>query len=230
MGVLNVVEDRPTPPSVYNWRVYVLAAIASCGSCMIGYTSAFIGTTITLSSFQDEFGFNNMSTDAVDTISENIVSFFIAGAFVGALLTYPIGYYLGRKWSLVVASAIFTLGGGLQLGANGGHGLGILYAGRVLSGLGTGVASNIIPIYISELAPPAIRGRLVGTYELGWQTGGLVGFWINVSCLPPFSFEYFVPHTKQRGPRLTDDYKYSTALRNTWHLPTRSGSSPSLSS
>ncbi|KAL1904713.1 hypothetical protein Sste5344_009577 [Sporothrix stenoceras] len=179
MGVLNVVEDRPTPPSVYNWRVYVLAAIASCGSCMIGYTSAFIGTTITLASFEDEFGFNKMSTDAVDTISENIVSFFIAGAFVGALLTYPIGYYLGRKWSLVVASAIFTLGGGLQLGANGNHGLGILYAGRVLSGLGTGVASNIIPIYISELAPPAIRGRLVGTYELGWQTGGLVGFWIN---------------------------------------------------
>ncbi|KAG5786403.1 hypothetical protein H9Q71_014492, partial [Fusarium xylarioides] len=41
-------------------------------------------------------------------------------------------------------------------------------------------ASNIIPIYISELAPPAIRGRLVGLYELGWQIGGLVGFWINV--------------------------------------------------
>jgi len=27
----------------------------------------------------------------------------------------------------------------------------------------------IVPIYISELAPPAIRGRLVGLYELGWQ-------------------------------------------------------------
>jgi len=34
----------------------------------------------------------------------------------------------------------------------------------------------ITPIYISELAPPAIRGRLVGIYELGWQIGGLVGF------------------------------------------------------
>lgn len=42
-------------------------------------------------------------------------------------------------------------------------------------------AQNIIPIYISELSPPAIRGRLVGLYELGWQIGGLVGFWINVS-------------------------------------------------
>jgi MFS family permease len=35
----------------------------------------------------------------------------------------------------------------------------------------------IVPIYISELAPPAVRGRLVGIYELGWQIGGLVGFW-----------------------------------------------------
>jgi MFS family permease len=37
-----------------------------------------------------------------------------------------------------------------------------------------------VPIYISEISPPAIRGRLVGIYEMGWQLGGLVGFWINV--------------------------------------------------
>lgn len=38
---------------------------------------------------------------------------------------------------------------------------------------------QVTPIYISEIAPPAIRGRIVGMYELGWQLGGLVGFWIN---------------------------------------------------
>jgi MFS family permease len=182
-GILHLVEDRPTPKAVYNWRIYVLALIASCGSNMIGYTSAFIGTTITLTSFEDEFGFENMTTEQVSMISENIVSFFIAGAFFGAIFTYGLGYFVGRKWNLVIASAIFTLGGGLQLGATSSTGLGIMYAGRVFSGLGTGVASNIIPIYISELAPPAIRGRLVGFYELGWQVGGLVGFWINVSLL-----------------------------------------------
>lgn len=181
MGILTLAEDRPTPKSVYNWRIYVLAIIASCGSNMIGYTSAFIGTTITLTSFEREFGFDRMTSDQVSTISENIVSFFIAGAFFAALGTYALGHFLGRKWSLVIASAVFTLGGGLQLGTNGSTGLGIMYAGRVLSGVGTGIASNIIPIYISELAPPAIRGRLVGLYELGWQIGGLVGFWINVS-------------------------------------------------
>lgn len=181
MGLLTLVEDRPTPPCVYNWRVYVLAIIASCGSNMIGYTSAFIGTTLTLDSFRDEFGLSTMTKSETDVISENIVSLFIAGAFFGALITYFLSHWIGRKFCLAIASATFTLGAGLQCGASSSTGLGILYAGRVLSGLGTGVASNIIPIYLSELAPPAIRGRLVGLYELGWQIGGLLGFWINVS-------------------------------------------------
>ncbi|RHZ57985.1 sugar porter family MFS transporter [Aspergillus thermomutatus] len=203
MGLLTLVEDRPTPKSVYNWRVYLLAVIASCGSNMIGYTSAFIGTTITLDSFQEEFGLDKMSSQHVDLISENIVSLFIAGAFFGALLTYFVSHFLGRKWSLVVASAIFTLGAGLQLGANGSRGLGILYAGRVLSGLGTGVASNVIPIYLSELAPPAIRGRLVGLYELGWQVGGLVGFWINYGVeqhMPSDHEQWIIPFAIQLIP------------------------------
>ncbi|BAE66094.1 general substrate transporter [Aspergillus flavus] len=203
MGILNVVEDRPTPKSVYNWRVYLLAGIASCGSNMIGYTSAFIGTTITLDSFKEEFGLDKMSSAKVDLISENIVSLFIAGAFFGALLTYPVGHFLGRKWSLVIASAIFTLGAGLQLGANHSRGLGIMYAGRVLNGLGTGVASNIVPIYLSELAPPAIRGRLVGLYELGWQIGGMVGFWINYGVqknMEPGHTQWLIPFAIQLIP------------------------------
>lgn len=186
MGLLTLVEDRPTPPSVYNWRVYVLAVIASCGSNMIGYTSAFIGTTIALDSFEAEFNLQNLSSADRNLISENIVSLFVAGAFFGALFTYGLSYFIGRRICLSIAATIFTIGAALQCGASSSTGLGILYAGRVLAGLGTGVASNIIPIYISELSPPAIRGRLVGLYELGWQIGGLVGFWINVSHIPQF--------------------------------------------
>lgn len=181
MGLLTLVEDRPTPPSVYNWRIYVLALIASCGSNMIGYTSAFIGTTVGLNSFQQEFGLDSLSSDQRNLISENIVSLFVAGAFFGALFTYGLSYFIGRRACLSIAAAVFTVGAALQCGASSATGLGILYGGRVLSGLGTGIASNTIPIYISELSPPAIRGRLVGLYELGWQIGGLVGFWINVS-------------------------------------------------
>lgn len=181
MGILSMVEDRPTPKEVYNWRIYFLATVASFASCMIGYDSAFIGGTIALDSFRDEFGFQDMSPDEVGLISANIVSLYQAGAFFGSLFAYPIGFYWGRKIGLLSAGTVFILGAGLMLGSNGSRGLALMYAGRVLAGVGVGAGSNMTPIYISELSPPAIRGRLVGVYELGWQLGGLVGFWINVS-------------------------------------------------
>lgn len=34
----------------------------------------------------------------------------------------------------------------------------------------SGAASNLTPLYISEISPPAIRGRLVGMFEMGWQS------------------------------------------------------------
>lgn len=185
MSILKMVEDRPTPKAVYNWRVYLLAAVASCTSCMIGYDSAFIGTTLALDSFKSEFHFETMSTATKNLISANIVSCYQAGAFFGAFFAYPIGHFWGRRMGLMSAAIIFVLGAGIMLGANGSRGLGLIYAGRVLAGLGVGAGSNLTPIYISELSPPAIRGRLVGVYELGWQVGGLVGFWINVSV--PFT-------------------------------------------
>lgn len=180
MGILSMVEDRPTPRAVYNWRVYLLAAVASFTSCMIGYDSAFIGGTIALDSFQEEFKFDEMTESSQNLLKANIVSLYQAGAFFGAFFAYPVGHFFGRKIGLIASALVFTLGAGIMLGLNRERGFGIMYAGRVLAGIGVGAGSNITPIYISELSPPAIRGRLVGVYELGWQVGGLVGFWINV--------------------------------------------------
>ncbi|KAJ5135742.1 uncharacterized protein N7515_005020 [Penicillium bovifimosum] len=203
MSILKLVEDRPTPRAVYNWRVYLLAAVASCTSCMIGYDSAFIGTTLSLDSFKSEFHFDTMSDPMKNLISANIVSCYQAGAFFGAFFAYPIGHFWGRRVGLLVAALVFTLGAGLMLGANGDRGLGLMYGGRVLAGLGVGAGSNITPIYISELSPPAIRGRLVGVYELGWQIGGLVGFWINFGVdetLAPSHKQWLIPFAVQLIP------------------------------
>ncbi|CAG8276493.1 unnamed protein product [Penicillium salamii] len=203
MGILTVVEDRPTPPQVYNWRIYLLAAVASSASCMIGYDSAFIGQTIELQSFRDEFHFEEWPVAKQNLVKANIVSLYQAGAFFGALLAYPIGFYCGRKWGLWIAGMIFTLGAGLMLGTNGDRGLDLMYVGRVLAGIGVGSGSNLTPIYISELSPPAIRGRLVGIYELGWQIGGLVGFWINFGVsqhLPANHKQWIIPFAVQLIP------------------------------
>lgn len=55
MGLLTLHEDRPTPKNVYNWRVYFSAMVAGSAAIMIGYDSAFIGGTLALDSFKDEF-------------------------------------------------------------------------------------------------------------------------------------------------------------------------------
>jgi MFS family permease len=177
MGLLALVEDRPTPKAVYNWRVYACAAVASFASCMIGYDSAFIGTTLNLPSFKTEFSFDKLTPEHLALVKANIVSVYQAGAFFGSFFAYASNHFWGRKHSLYGFALIFCLGAGLMLGANHARGLALIYAGRVLAGFGVGGASMIVPIYISELAPPAVRGRLVGMYELGWQIGGLVGFW-----------------------------------------------------
>ncbi|KAJ7599074.1 MFS quinate transporter QutD [Mycena floridula] len=173
------VEDRPTPPEIYNWKVYFNAICATFAAVMIGYDSAFIGTSISLASFKAEFDLVTKTPTEFNLISANIVSLYQAGCFFGAILGYPIGYFFGRKYGLTVSAAIFVVGAALQVAASSKTGLGIIYAGRVIVGLAIGVASNLSPIYVAEISPAAIRGRLIGLYELSWQIGGVIGFWIN---------------------------------------------------
>jgi sugar porter (SP) family MFS transporter len=203
MGLLTLVEDRPTPKSVYNWRVYVCAATAAFASMMIGYDSAFIGTTLALPTFVEEFNFAALSKSQLALVQSNIVSVYQAGAFFGTLFAYVAAHYIGRQRGLSIFALVFVLGAGLMLGANSARGLGLIYAGRVLAGIGVGGASMLTPIYISEIAPPAIRGRLVGLYELGWQIGGLVGFWINYGIeqtIPKQSNNWLIPFAVQLIP------------------------------
>lgn len=222
MGLLpRKVEDRPTPKEVYNFRTYLFAAIASSGAATIGYDSAFIGGTISLPSFQGEFHFAELSTDARNLVQANIVSCYQAGAFFGAFFAYPVGHFLGRRFGLILFSPVFLIGAGVMLATDYSHGLSYLYGGRVVAGLGIGAISSLIPIYISEISPPAIRGRLVGMWEIGWQCGGLVGFWINVCFTQVLTFTSLY--------LIADLLVYSMPCREPWRSLTSSGSSPLLS-
>ncbi|QPH16035.1 hypothetical protein C2857_000577 [Epichloe festucae Fl1] len=205
MSILSLKEDRPTPKAVYNWRVYACAALASFASCMLGYDSAFIGTTLALPSFVNEFGFASHSPASLALLKQNIVSVYQAGAFFGSLAAYATSHFLGRRKSLLLFTLVFVAGAGMMLGARGdrGTGLGLIVGGRVLAGFGVGGCSNMTPVYISELAPPAVRGRLVGIYELGWQVGGLVGFWINYgvsTTVAPGRAQWIIPFAVQLIP------------------------------
>ncbi|KAL1616740.1 hypothetical protein SLS56_011306 [Neofusicoccum ribis] len=170
-----IKEDagNPVPREIYGWRIYLVAISAAWASAMYGYDSAFIGGTLELPSFKAAYG---LADDAASTsLDSNIVSTFQAGAFFGAIGGFFIAESFGRKMVILTSGLIFSLGVVLQmLGI-----LGALYGGRVLTGLGVGASSMIIPIYIAECAPAAIRGRLVGMFEIMLQIALVFGFWVN---------------------------------------------------
>ncbi|KAJ4312567.1 hypothetical protein N0V94_007383 [Neodidymelliopsis sp. IMI 364377] len=168
------------PPEVRNWRLHVIACIASMSALAMGYDTAVIGGTMALDSFRRDFGTINIPQTQRDTIQGNIVSTFQAGCFFGALFAFPLAEKLGRKKTMIIASSVFLLGGTLMTAARGS--LNMIYGGRAVAGLGIGASSMTVPVYIAEIAPPSVRGRLIGIFEIASQGGGMLGFWINYAC------------------------------------------------
>ncbi|ODV80578.1 quinate permease [Suhomyces tanzawaensis NRRL Y-17324] len=194
-------EDRPTPPEVYNWRIYATAVMASAAAIIIGYDGGFIGGTVALDSFRHEFGLDDSSHSK--GIISNVISVFHAGCFFGALFSYPFSFYWGRKISLVFAAVLVTVGSAVMLAASAERGLGPIYAGRVLAGVAIGFSTNLTVVYISEVSPPAIRGQLTLSYEIGWRIGDLVGFWISYAVdelVAKGKKQWFIPFAVQLIP------------------------------
>ncbi|KAK3112940.1 hypothetical protein LTR53_010251 [Teratosphaeriaceae sp. CCFEE 6253] len=142
-----------------------------------GYDSAFIGTTINQASFKRDFGITGMSKAEQNNVNSNLTSIYSAGGFFGAFFMFFSLELLGRKATLIISDVVFVLGAIMCTAAT--HQLGLVYAGRLFTGLGVGGIAAVCPIYIAEIAPPAIRGRLTGFFESSYQIGSVIGFWIN---------------------------------------------------
>lgn len=201
--MLEKEEERPTPPEVYNFRIYGTALMASAAAIIIGYDGGFIGGTVALPSFKEAFGLDQMTKSHANFIVSNVISVFHAGCFFGSLISYPFLYYFGRRISLIIAAFTITFGSAIMLVSAHTHGLGPIYAGRVLAGLAVGFSTNLTPVYLSEISPPAVRGKIIAMYEIGWRIGDLVGFWINYGIdlhIPKSNKQWIIPFAIQIIP------------------------------
>ncbi|KAK1450308.1 quinate permease [Colletotrichum melonis] len=177
MGFNFHADGTNDPSEVRNWRIHMIAVIASMSAIAMGYDTSVIGGTMALDSFRRDFDLADSSPTVRDTLQGNIVSTFQAGCFFGALLMFPLAEWLGRKRAIMISALVFLVGGTLMTASHGE--IGLLIAGRAIAGLGIGATSLIVPVYISEISPPSIRGRLVGLFEIASQGGGMCGFWVN---------------------------------------------------
>ncbi|KAJ1981603.1 hypothetical protein H4R35_000647 [Dimargaris xerosporica] len=154
-------------------QLYLAASVAAVGGFLFGYDTGVISGILDMPNFKDYY--DNPSSLERGTI----VSMLLLGCFVGSLLSGYSADKIGRKFSIMLASCVFILGAALQSGANGKV---MLIFGRIIAGLGIGVLSMCVPLFQSELAPPAIRGRLVSLQQFAITIGIAVSFWIDYGC------------------------------------------------
>lgn len=134
-------------------------------------------------------------------LNANIASTLQAGCFVGCFVASWMADKWGRKFALQVAGLITIVGCVFQAAALG-H-IEVMYIGRLIAGVGVGMASMVVPLYISENSPRAIRGGLTGLYQLFIATGTCLAFWVNYGSLLHLSGSatvYIVPLALQALP------------------------------
>jgi len=113
-------------PGVYQFLVGCFAAL---GSFLFGYDLGVIAEVVATDSFKTLF----LQTDA-NARAGTVVALFTGGCFIGAL---GAGFSdrLGRRGTIFMACCIFTVGGIIQ---TAGVVIGMLYAGRLIAGIGVG--------------------------------------------------------------------------------------------
>lgn len=118
-----------------------------------------------------------MSEAAFATIS----SIFTLGGLLGALTAGPLSSRHGRLPTMRSTALLYTLGSLVESLAPS---VPIMSLGRLIAGLGAGASTVIVPIYISEVAPPAERGMF----------GAMTQVSINVGILLSQTLGYFLSH------------------------------------
>ncbi|MDR0939368.1 MAG: sugar porter family MFS transporter [Mediterranea sp.] len=154
-------------------RSYIiyLSAVAALGGFLFGYDTAVISGTI--ARVADVY--------ALDEWRQGwYVGCALVGSIGGVLGAGVLSDYLGRKPTLVISSVLFTLS---ALGCAFAPGFAYLVAWRVVGGVGIGIVSVVSPLYISEIAPAAYRGRLVSLYQLAITVGFLGAYLVNYQLL-----------------------------------------------
>lgn len=105
--------------------------------------------------------------------SEIVTSWVTLGALFGALVAGGAADKIGRRYSAILAGALFVAGAAIEAIAPTAS---ILTIGRLVTGLGVGFASVVAPLYAAEMAPKAWRGAFVSTYQLAITFGILLAY------------------------------------------------------
>ena len=159
--------------------VRVAAAITATGGLLFGYDTGVISGALLF--ITKDFAPLSSFLQGV------IVSVLLVGAVTGAITGGPLSDRLGRRPVVLLAAIIFAVG---AIAAALAPNVLILIFARFILGLGVGLASLIVPLYIAEIAPPDTRGALVSLNQLMITIGILLSYIVGVAFTPIEGWRY----------------------------------------
>ncbi|MGO9970285.1 MAG: sugar porter family MFS transporter [Bryobacteraceae bacterium] len=170
--------DGPAPGD----RTYVvgIAAVAAISGLLFGYDTAIINGALIF--LREQFRLSDFQTEIA-------AGSLLVGCLAGASAAGSLSDRYGRKRLMLVASVLFCVS---SLGTALPRTLLEFTFARFIAGTAIGVASVLAPLYIAEVSPAAIRGRLVTLNQMAIVTGILLSYFVSwlLSGLGPASWRW----------------------------------------
>jgi len=169
----------------YNFGyIWLISSVAALGGLLFGWDWVVVGGAKPF--FERYFHL----ADAAQSGWAN--SCALVGCLIGAMVAGALSDKFGRKRLLIVAAFLFAL---TSIGNALASSFAIFVAWRIFGGVAIGLASNLSPMYISEIAPAGMRGRLVSinqlTIVIGVLSAQLINWWL-VRNLPAGATDEFI--------------------------------------
>ena len=147
--------------------ILFIALSAALGGLLFGYDTAVISGAIgNLTNF---FHLSPLEKGWA-------ISCALMGCFIGALVSNILSTNYGRKATMIIAALLFIIS---AIGTALPNTFTLFVLFRIIGGIGVGLASMVVPMYIAEIAPSDKRGAFVGTYQLAIVLGIVVVYFIN---------------------------------------------------
>ncbi|KAI6795269.1 general substrate transporter [Hortaea werneckii] len=167
-----VLPDNDIDNIAVSWYVWLVAATASIAGALFGYDTGIISAVLVY------LGTDLDNKEASSGEKEAITALCSAGAFVGAIIAGLTADKYGRKIAIYVGCVLFTIGAVLQ-GAS--YSIAQMCVGRLIVGFGVGSAAMVVPLYIAEIAPTKVRGRLIGLNNMSITGGQVISYGIGAA-------------------------------------------------
>ncbi|MET0274853.1 MAG: sugar porter family MFS transporter [Phenylobacterium sp.] len=161
------IAGSPAAERVNMAFIAAIVAVATIGGFMFGYDSGVINGT--QQGLEHTFNLSKLGTGLN-------VGAILLGCAIGAFMAGRLADLIGRRTVMMIAAALFIVS---ALGTGAADSSILFIIARIIGGLGVGAASVLSPVYISEVTPAAMRGRLSSIQQIMIITGLTGAFLAN---------------------------------------------------